>query len=123
MSTLTTPAFPTRFAQAVRNDVAAAAPPGGRFAEAWRQPPRTPRCWRRSTITCWPISALATDLNDALSEPLWRDPTALLARRQAERRRSRRAAQAGRAAIAAMIRQHRPRVDRTGRRRPFRSAG
>src|SRR5262249_58086400 len=32
------------------------------------------------------------DLNDALAEPLWRDPTSVLARRQCERRRARRAA-------------------------------
>jgi uncharacterized protein YjiS (DUF1127 family) len=31
------------------------------------------------------------DLNDALGEPLWRDPTSVLARRQSERRRARRA--------------------------------
>jgi uncharacterized protein YjiS (DUF1127 family) len=31
------------------------------------------------------------DLNDALAEPLWRDPTGVLARRQGERRKARRA--------------------------------
>jgi uncharacterized protein YjiS (DUF1127 family) len=31
------------------------------------------------------------DLNDALAEPLWRDPTSVLARRQGERRWARRA--------------------------------
>jgi uncharacterized protein YjiS (DUF1127 family) len=34
------------------------------------------------------------DLNDALSEPLWRDPTTVLARRQGERRWARHAAAA-----------------------------
>ena len=32
------------------------------------------------------------DLNDALAEPLWRDPTSVLARRHCERRKARRAA-------------------------------
>lgn len=32
------------------------------------------------------IGLTRSDLNDALSEPLWRDPTAVLVRRQRERR-------------------------------------
>jgi uncharacterized protein YjiS (DUF1127 family) len=38
------------------------------------------------------IGLTRADLNDALGEPLWRDPTSMLARRQSERRRARRAA-------------------------------
>src|ERR1700730_8648272 len=38
MSTLTTPAVPTGFAQALATIVAAAARLAGRFAEAWRHP-------------------------------------------------------------------------------------
>lgn len=37
------------------------------------------------------IGLTRADLNDALAEPLWRDPTSVLARRQGERRRARRA--------------------------------
>jgi uncharacterized protein YjiS (DUF1127 family) len=38
------------------------------------------------------IGLTRSDLNDALGEPLWRDPTSVLARRQRERRGARRAA-------------------------------
>jgi len=38
------------------------------------------------------VGLTRADLNDALAEPLWRDPTSVLARRQCERRRARRAA-------------------------------
>jgi uncharacterized protein YjiS (DUF1127 family) len=40
------------------------------------------------------IGLTRCDLNDALSEPLWRDPTIVLARRYRERRKVRRAAAA-----------------------------
>jgi uncharacterized protein YjiS (DUF1127 family) len=36
------------------------------------------------------IGLTRADLNDALGEPLWRDPTSVLARRRSERRRARR---------------------------------
>jgi uncharacterized protein YjiS (DUF1127 family) len=35
------------------------------------------------------IGLTRSDLNDALSEPMWRDPTAVLVRRQRERRAAR----------------------------------
>ena len=38
------------------------------------------------------IGVTRADLVDALAEPMWRDPTSVLARRHGERRRARRAA-------------------------------
>ncbi len=47
----------------------------------------TPRCWRRWTTACCPISGITrSDLRDAYAEPLWRDPTYILASRAQERR-------------------------------------
>jgi hypothetical protein len=48
------------------------------------------------------IGLTRADLNDALAEPLWRDPTNMLARRRGERRRARRAA------VTAMVKQASP---------------
>jgi uncharacterized protein YjiS (DUF1127 family) len=106
MSTLTTPAVPTLFAQALATIAAAAARLAGRFAEAWRHRHDAAVLAALDDHMLADLGLSRADLNDALSEPLWRDPTALLARRHGERRRSRRAAQAGPTAIAAMIRQH-----------------
>jgi uncharacterized protein YjiS (DUF1127 family) len=103
MSTLTTPAVPTRFAQALATIVAAAARLAGRFAEAWRHRHDAAVLAALDDHMLADLGLSRSDLNDALSEPLWRDPTALLARRHGERRRSRRA---GHSAIAVMIRQH-----------------
>ena len=46
------------------------------------------------------IGLTRADLNDALGEPLWRDPTRVLARRQSERRRARRNAVTARIKVA-----------------------
>ena len=49
-----------------------------------------PGCWRRWTTGCWPISvSRARDLRDAYAEPLWRDPTDVLAVRVSDKRRYR----------------------------------
>jgi uncharacterized protein YjiS (DUF1127 family) len=109
MSTLTTPAtpaVPTRLAQALATIVEAPARLARRFANAWRHRHDAAVLAALDDHMLADLGLSRTDLNDALSEPLWRDPTALLARRHGERRRSRRAAQAGPTAIAAMIRQH-----------------
>ncbi len=86
MSALTTPAVPAVLAQAV----AALGAAVGRFRRQWAE------AWRRrrdfAVLASFDDSMLKDigltrgDLNDALAEPLWRDPTALLVRRQSERR-------------------------------------
>ncbi len=91
MTALTTPAAPSSLAQAL----AAVGTTVGRVAswltDAWRH--------RRDATTLAgfddrmlaDIGLTRCDLNDALSEPLWRDPTIVLARRYRERRKVRRA--------------------------------
>jgi uncharacterized protein YjiS (DUF1127 family) len=106
MTTLTTSAVPTRFAQALAAIVEAAARLARRLAGAWRHRHDAAVLAGLDDHMLADLGLSRTDLNDALSEPLWRDPTALLARRHGERRRSRRAAQAGQTAVAALIRQH-----------------
>jgi uncharacterized protein YjiS (DUF1127 family) len=106
MSTLTTPATPavsTRFAQGLATIVEAPARLARRLANAWRHRHDTAVLAALDDHMLADLGLSRSDLNDALSEPLWRDPTALLARRHGERRRSRRAARAGHKAIAELI--------------------
>jgi uncharacterized protein YjiS (DUF1127 family) len=103
MSTLTTPAtpaIPTRFAQALATMVETLA---RRLANAWRHRHDAAVLAALDDHMLADLGLSRSDLNDALSEPLWRDPTSLLARRHGERRRSRRAAQAGHKAIAELV--------------------
>jgi uncharacterized protein YjiS (DUF1127 family) len=103
MSTLTTPAtpaIPTRFAQALATMVETLA---RRLANAWRHRHDAAVLAALDDHMLADLGLSRSDLNDALSEPLWRDPTALLARRHGERRRSHRAARAGHQAIAELI--------------------
>jgi uncharacterized protein YjiS (DUF1127 family) len=112
MSTLTTPAVPLRFAQAIATIVEAAVRLARRIAGAWRHRHDAAVLAALDDHMLADIGLSRTDLNDALSEPLWRDPTAVLARRHGERRRSRRAAQraegrqAAHGAIADLIQKH-----------------
>lgn len=90
MSALTTPAFPA----AVAHTVAAL---GLMVTRMWRG---VVDAWRRRNDAALlasldddmlrDIGLTRGDLNDALAEPLWRDPTAVLVRRQSERRAYRR---------------------------------
>jgi len=105
MSTLTTRAVPTRSAQALATILEAPARLARRLANAWRHRHDAAVLAALDDHMLADLGLSRTDLNDALSEPVWRDPTALLARRHGERRRSRRAARAGHAAIAELIEQ------------------
>lgn len=86
MSALTTPAVPAVLAHAV-------AALGAMVRRAWRHIVDASR--RRTDAALLAsfddymlrdIGLTRGDLNDALAEPLWRDPTAVLVRRQSERR-------------------------------------
>jgi uncharacterized protein YjiS (DUF1127 family) len=103
MTTLTTPAVPLWFAQAI---VAAAVRLARRLVGAWRHRHDAAVLAALDDHMLADIGLSRTDLNDALSEPLWRDPTAVLARRHGERRRSRRGVQAGHGAAIDLIRKH-----------------
>jgi len=106
MSTLSTPATPAvrmRFAQALATIVEAPARLARRLADAWRHRHDAAVLAALDDHMLADLGLSRSDLNDALSEPLWRDPTSLLARRHGERRRSRRAAQAGHKAIAELV--------------------
>ena len=106
MSTLTTPATPavsTRFAHWLATIVEAPARLALRLANAWRHRHDTAVLAALDDHMLADLGLSRSDLNDALSEPLWRDPTALLARRHGERRRSRRAVRAGHKAIAELV--------------------
>ncbi len=91
MTALTTPFAPSSCAQAFAAVRTAVARFGRWLADAWRH--------RRDAVTLAAfddrmladIGLTRCDLNDALSEPLWRDPTIVLAHRYRERRRVRRA--------------------------------
>ncbi len=94
MTALTTPAAPSArssWAQAFAAIGTTVARLAFWLADAWRH--------RRDATTLAGfddrmlanIGLTRCDLNDALSEPLWRDPTIVLARRYRERRKVRRA--------------------------------
>ena len=91
MTALTTPYAPSSCSEAFAAFGTAVVRAGRWLADAWRH--------RRdaATLAAFDDRMLADigltrcDLNDALAQPLWRDPTAVLARRYCERRRGRRA--------------------------------
>jgi uncharacterized protein YjiS (DUF1127 family) len=106
MSTLTTPAtpaVPTRFSQALATIVEVPARLARRLANAWRHRHDAAVLAALDDHMLADLGLSRSDLNDALSEPLWRDPTALLAHRHGERSRSRRAARVGHKAIAELV--------------------
>jgi len=86
MSTLTIPALPLPFAQAFAGLMAAVARIGSRVVTAWRHRGDFVVLASLDDRMLRDIGLTRGDLNDALSEPLWRDPTAVLVRRQSERR-------------------------------------
>jgi uncharacterized protein YjiS (DUF1127 family) len=91
MTALTTPFAPSSCAQAFAAFGTAVARIGRWLADVWRH--------RRDAVAIAAfddrmladIGLTRCDLNDALSEPLWRDPTIVLAHRYCERRKVRRA--------------------------------
>jgi uncharacterized protein YjiS (DUF1127 family) len=95
MTALTTPYAPSSYSQALVAFGAAVVRAGRWLADAWRH--------RRDAVALAAfddrmladIGLTRCDLNDALAQPLWRDPTAVLARRHYERRRVRRAVAVG----------------------------
>jgi uncharacterized protein YjiS (DUF1127 family) len=92
MTALTTSLVPAPFAQGFASVATVVGLAFRRLVHAWRH--------RRDAVVLASlddrmladVGLTRADLNDALSEPLWRDPTAVLARRQGERRRFRRGA-------------------------------
>jgi uncharacterized protein YjiS (DUF1127 family) len=94
MIALTTPAAPAVLPQAFATIGAAAARIGRRLVEAWRHRHDAAALAALDDHMLADIGLTRGDLNDALSEPLWRDPTSVLMRRQDERRWARRAAAA-----------------------------
>jgi uncharacterized protein YjiS (DUF1127 family) len=92
MIALTTPATPAVLTQAFTAIAAAAAHIGRRLVEAWRHRHDATALAALDDRMLADIGLTRADLNDALSEPLWRDPTSVLVRRKDERRWARRAA-------------------------------
>jgi uncharacterized protein YjiS (DUF1127 family) len=88
MITLPTSAQRTPFARALRLCADIAARVGRRVATAWRHRGDLGQLAAFDDRMLRDIGLNRCDLNDALSEPLWRDPTAVLARRQHERRQA-----------------------------------
>jgi uncharacterized protein YjiS (DUF1127 family) len=92
MSALTTPVAPTSGSQAFAAVGTAVVRFGRWVADAWRHRHDAAALAGFDDRMLADIGLTRADLNDALAEPLWRDPTSVLARRQGERRRARRAA-------------------------------
>jgi uncharacterized protein YjiS (DUF1127 family) len=86
MTTLTTSATPAPFAQVFAGIAAVAVRFGRRVVAAWRHRGDVAMLASFDEHMLRDIGLTRGDLNDALSEPLWRDPTAVLVRRQRERR-------------------------------------
>ena len=84
--TTTIPALPLPFAQAFAGFKATAARLGRRVVTAWRHRGDFVVLAALDDRMLRDIGLTRGDLNDALAEPLWRDPTAVLVRRQTERR-------------------------------------
>jgi uncharacterized protein YjiS (DUF1127 family) len=84
--TTTTSALPLAFAQAFAGVTAALARLGQRVVTAWRHRGDFVLLSSLDDRMLRDIGLTRGDLNDALAEPLWRDPTAVLVRRQRERR-------------------------------------
>jgi uncharacterized protein YjiS (DUF1127 family) len=90
-TTLATPA-PSSCAQAFGVLATVAVRAGRRLVDAWRHRNDAAMLAGFDDRMLADIGLTRGDLNDALGEPLWRDPTSVLARRQRERRGARRAA-------------------------------
>jgi uncharacterized protein YjiS (DUF1127 family) len=86
MTMLTTSALPVPFAQAFAAFASAATRLGHRVVAAWRHRGDVATLAACDERMLRDIGLTRGDLNDALCEPLWRDPTAVLVRRQRERR-------------------------------------
>jgi uncharacterized protein YjiS (DUF1127 family) len=84
--TTTTPALSVPFAQAFAGFAAIAARFGRRVVAAWLHRNDFVVLASLDDRMLRDIGLTRGDLNDALAEPLWRDPTAVLVRRQKERR-------------------------------------
>src|SRR5262245_38637494 len=92
MTAFTTPIAPSSCAQAFAAVGMAVARAGSWLANAWRHRHDAAALARLDDRMLADIGLTRGDLNDALAEPLWRDPTSVLARRHHERRKARRAA-------------------------------
>jgi len=86
MTTLTISAFSAPFAQAFAGFASAAARFGRRVVAAWHHRGDLAMLASFDERMLRDIGLTRSDVNDALSEPMWRDPTAVLVRRQRERR-------------------------------------
>ena len=95
MTTLTTSALPVPFAQAFAGIASAAGRLGRRVVTAWRHRRDATMLASFDERMLRDIGLTRTDLNDALSEPVWRDPTAILVSRVHERRINRRRTSVG----------------------------
>jgi uncharacterized protein YjiS (DUF1127 family) len=84
--TTTTSALPSAFAQAFAGFTVMAARFGRHVVTAWRHRGDFVLLSSLDDRMLRDIGLTRGDLNDALAEPLWRDPTAVLVRRQRERR-------------------------------------
>ncbi|HUI97106.1 MAG TPA: DUF1127 domain-containing protein [Xanthobacteraceae bacterium] len=86
MSALTTPAVPAILTQAVAALGATARRVCRQLVEAWRRRKDAAVLASFDDYMLRDIGLTRGDLNDALAELPWRDPTAVLVRRQRERR-------------------------------------
>jgi uncharacterized protein YjiS (DUF1127 family) len=86
MSALTTSAVPAVLTQAVAALGATARRVCRPLVEAWRARKDAAVLASFDDYMLRDIGLTRGDLNDALAEPPWRDPTAVLVRRQSERR-------------------------------------
>jgi uncharacterized protein YjiS (DUF1127 family) len=105
MTALTISAVPSRFAHLCATIGAVAVRVARRMAEAWRHRRDAAALAALDDHMLADLGLTRADLNDALCEPLWRDPTIVLARRHSERRRLRR-----NAAVALIGRQAAPSI-------------
>ena len=92
MTALTSPFAPSSCSQAFAAVGIAVARLGRWLADAWRHRHDAAALAQFDDRMLADIGLTRGDLNDALAEPLWRDPTSVLARRHCERRKARRAA-------------------------------
>ena len=92
MTALTSPFVPSSCTEAFAVFGATVARVGRRIAEAWRHRHDATALAALDDHMLADIGLTRADLNDALAEPLWRDPTMVLARRRGERRWARRGA-------------------------------
>ena len=102
MTALTTLVAPSSRSQAFAAIATAVVRVARWLADAWRHRHDAAALASFDDRMLADIGLTRADLNDALAEPLWRDPTNVLARRQSERRRGRRAA------VTALIKQASP---------------